>query len=366
MIKGLSDRIKIARLGKIHLGEKKKSQKSDNLYPSATDYFVVHADTNTPKEIADKFHKIYGDRPKELNISFPLDDPEKFFPQWLKRYAGNNLVCKGDGEKAIETDLKTGERKEIQCLYKNCPYYQKKQCREIGNLQFYVTEIPGGVFQIDTSSYNSILEVNTAIKLIKNENNGHIANIPLKLTLRPAQVTVNGYPKTIYVLNLYKPLQKVDMKSEKKPVKEFVTEKDSVEPEMPDSDDVPEDLFPFDIDNESEDLPDFEPIDEPENLPDFEPVDDIEDPFTEVTTDTAKYGQLKVMTIKTLKKSDTNETFHFLACADTKGEKHTLMSDDEAVKQLEGKTLVEYQLEPTDKHFEKLVSYKVLENVQEA
>ncbi|MFU0783737.1 MAG: FHA domain-containing protein [Thermoanaerobacterium thermosaccharolyticum] len=365
MIKGLSDRIKIARLGKIHLGEKKKSQKSDNLYPSATDYFVVHADTNTPKEIADKFHKIYGDRPKELNISFPLDDPEKFFPQWLKRYAGNTLVCKGDGEKAIETDPKTGERKEIQCLYKNCPYYQKKQCREIGNLQFYVTEIPGGVFQIDTSSYNSILEVNTAIKLIKNENNGHIANIPLKLTLRPAQVTVNGYPKTIYVLNLYKPLQKVDIRSEKKTVKEFDVSKlpdtDNVSNNdddniLPDSDDLPEDLFPITVDEN----------DEFTDLPDFEPVDDIEDPFIEVATDTAKYGQLKVMVIKTLKKSDTNETFHFLACADTKGEKHTLMSDDEAVKQLEGKTLIEYQLEPTDKHFEKLVSYKVLETVQEA
>jgi len=350
MIKGLSDRIKIARLGKIHLGEKKTSEKSGNLYPSATDYFVVHEDTNTPKEIADKFHKIYGDRPKELNISFPLDDPEKFFPQWLKRYANGTLVCKGDGEKAIETDPKTSERKEIQCKYKNCPYYQKRQCKEIGNLQFYVSEIPGGVFQIDTSSYNSILEVNSSIKLIKDQNNGHIANIPLKLALRPSQVVVNGYPKTIYILNLYKPLQKVDVKSEKEPVKDSAIEPDEG-PEMPDSDDVPEDLFPDNIDTE--------------DLPDFEPVDDIEDPFAEVTTG-AKYGQLKVTTIKTLRKNDTGEMFHFLTCIDSKGEKHTVISDNEAVKQLEGKTLIEYQLESTDNHFEKLVSYKVLEEVQEA
>lgn len=365
MIKGLTDRIKIARLGKIHLGEKKTSEKSGNLYPSATDYFVVHEDANTPKEIADKFHQIYGDRPKELNIMFPLDDTEKFFPQWLKRYSSGTLVCKGDGEKAIETDTKTGEKKEIACLYKNCPYYQKKQCKEVGNLQFYIAEIPGGVFQVDTSSYNSILEVNTAIKLIKFQNNGHIANIPLKLTLRPMQVTVNSYPKTIYVLNLYKPLQKINIKPEKEPVKEFVTEKDSVEPEMPDSDDVPEDLFPFDIDNESEDLPDFEPIDEPENLPDFEPVDSIDDPFGE-TTANAKYGQLEVKAVKTLKKNNTGEIFHFLTCIDDKGEKHNIMSSDDTVKQLENKTLIRYELEPADNHFEKLVSYKVLENVQEA
>lgn len=347
MIKGLTDRIKIARLGKIHLGEKKTSEKSGNLYPSATDYFVVHEDSNTPKEIADKFHQIYGDRPKELNIMFPLDDPEKFFPQWLKRYANGTLICKGDGEKAIETDPKTGERKEIACPYKNCPYYKKKQCREIGNLQFYVSEIPGGVFQIDTSSYNSILEVNTAIKLIKDQNNGHIANIPLKLTLRPSQVTVNGYPKTIYVLNLYKPLND-NIKPNKEPVKDSAIEPDEG-PEMPDADDLPEDLFP------ASDI---------EDLPDFEPVDSIDDPFAEITTG-AKYGQLEVKAVKTLKKNNTGEIFHFLTCIDDKGEKHNIMSSDDTVKQLENKTLIRYELEPADNHFEKLVSYKVLENVQE-
>jgi ribosomal protein L23 len=353
MIKGLTDRIKLARLGKIHLGEKKTSEKSGNLYPSATDYFVVHEDANTPKEIAEKFHKIYGERPKELNIMFPLDDPEKFFPQWLKRYAGNNLVCKGDGEKAIETDLKTGERKEIQCLYKNCPYYQKKQCREIGNLQFYVTEIPGGVFQIDTSSYNSILEVNTAIKLIKEQNNGHIANIPLKLTLRPMQVTVNGYPKTIYVLNLYKPLND-NIKPNKEPVKKFVTEKDIAEPELPNADDVPEDLFPNDIDVDEND----EIID----LPDFEPIDDINDPFGEPAI-SAEYGPLKVDFVKELK--PTNEPSFFGAVlSDEKGKKYNFKVD-ENFKALEGKTLVAYEIVPDGK-YKKLVSYKVLENVQEA
>jgi|GEM_PF-2747766 len=351
MIKGLSDRIKIARLGKIHLGEKKTSEKSGNLYPSATDYFVVHEDANTPKEIVEKFHKIYGERPKELNIMFPLNDIERFFPQWLKRYANGTLVCKGDGEKAIETDTKTGERKEIACPYKNCPYYKKKQCREIGNLQFYVSEIPGGVFQIDTSSYNSILEVNTAIKLIKEQNNGHIANIPLKLTLRPSQVTVNGYPKTIYILNLYKPLEKVDIKPEKEPVKEFVTEKDIAEPELPYSDDLPEDLFPDNID--TEDLPDFEPVDEP-----------IDDPFNETTG--TKYGQLKVENVRVLKNNNTGEIFYGLTCVGNKNIKHNIVSQDSTVEQLTGKTLIEYELEPVNNNLEKLVSYKVLEDVQEA
>jgi hypothetical protein len=339
MIKGLSEIRRIPRLGKIHLGEKKTAEKSGNLYPSATDYFVVHEDANTSKEMAEKFHKAYGDHPKELNIVFPLDDPEKFFPQWLKRYSKSMLLCKGDGEKAVEVDVKTGERKEITCLYKNCPYYQKKQCRKIGNLQFYLKEIPGGVWQIDTSSSNSIIELNSEIDLIRAQNDGHIAGIPLKLSLHPVQVIVSGYPKTIYVLKL----------SQSEHNKEL-EEPDNL---LPDSDDLPEDLFPFDISNE------------PEDLPDFEPIENIENPFAETTTGT-KYGQLKVVAVKTLRKNGTNEMFHFLSCINNKGEKYTLMSDDEAVKQLEGKTLIEYHLEPTDNHFEKLVSYKVLENVQKA
>lgn len=337
MIKGLSEIRRIPRLGKIHLGEKKKSEKSDNLYPSATSYFVVHQDNNTSKEMAEKFHNVYGDHPKELNIVFPLDDPEKFFPQWLKRYSKSMLLCKGDGEKAVEVDVKTGERKEITCLYKNCPYYQKKQCRKIGNLQFYLSEIPGGVWQIDTSSGNSIIELNSAIDLIKAQNNGHIANIPLKLSLHPIQVTVNGYPKTIYVLKLSQ------SEHNKKPEEPDI---------LPDADDVPEDLFPFDIDNKSEDLPDFEPI------------NDINNPFSESPIN-AKYGQLKVTHVKTLKNNNTGEIFYGLTCVDNKNIQHNLVSQDN-VEQLTGKSLIEYELEPVNDHLEKLISYKILEDVQEA
>lgn len=339
MIKGLSEIRRIPRLGKIHLGEKKKSEKSDNLYPSATSYFVVHQDNNTSKEMAEKFHKAYGDHPKELNIVFPLDDPEKFFPQWLKRYSKSMLLCKGDGEKAIEVDVKTGERKEIACLYKNCPYYKKKLCRKIGNLQFYLKEIPGGVWQIDTSSGNSIIGLNSAIDLIRAQNGGHIAGIPLKLSLHPVQVTVSGYPKTIYVLKL----------------SQSEYNKEPKEPNiLPDTDDVPEDLFPDNVDLEE---------DVPNNLPDFEPIDEpIDDPFTK-TAISAEYGPLKVDFVKELK--PTNEPSFFGAVlSDEKGKKYNLKVD-ESFKAQEGKTLIAYEIVPDGK-YKKLVSYKVLENVQEA
>lgn len=165
-IKGLTEKRSLARIRKIHLGVKQKA-KGGNLYPTATDYFVVYEDGNTSLEIVAKFKALYGEKPKEIDIIFPVNDPEVFFPHWLKRYGNNRLLCRGDEETALETNPQTGEIKQIECKYKNCPYYQKDQCREVGNLLFYIQGIPEGVWQIDTSSTNSIKKINTAIDIIK-------------------------------------------------------------------------------------------------------------------------------------------------------------------------------------------------------
>ncbi|SHF76408.1 hypothetical protein SAMN02746089_02513 [Caldanaerobius fijiensis DSM 17918] len=252
MIKGLSEIRRLPRIGKIHLGVKDETNKGAK-YPRAVDYFVVKLDENTPESSVNAFKSIYGDRPKELDIIFPSDDPNRFFPQWLKRYGGGKLLCKGDGETAQQVDAQTGEIKEIPCLYMECPHYKKKHCKSVGNLKFLIQGIPGGVWQIDTSSYYSIVNINSAIDIIKSANGGHIAGIPLKLVRNPIKVTADGKPKTIYVLNLYQP-QPQPTKEEPK------TENSGVdgEPELPDSDDLPEDLFP-------DDEPEPEPVEQVKN-----------------------------------------------------------------------------------------------------
>jgi len=200
-IKGLSDTRRLPRLGKIRLGEKKQSQ-SGKEYPSATDHFVV------PPKVAAK----HGEAPKELPIIFPVEqEPE----QWYRAYSlSRGLICKGDGETAVAlVDLDTGliaaadaknvAKKEVPCDPDNCPLFQSKRCRPIMNLQFIIPDIEElGIWQLDTSSINSIININSSIALVRAAV-GRFSNVPaMKLVVEPMQVTPEGKAKTVYVLQL--------------------------------------------------------------------------------------------------------------------------------------------------------------------
>ncbi len=207
-IKDLSDNVRLPRLGKIHLGYKHPEKG----YPVKADYFVF------PKEHSDypQLVKVFGEKPKELRILIPVEDEELWASQYYKSYNRTyGLVCKGDGEAAMRMiNIKTGappdkelgtvELKEMPCSGKDCPDYKAKKCSEVMNLRFILPEIPGlGVWQIDTGSINSILNINSCAKIIKKAF-GRISLIPLKLTLESIEVNnpETGKKQTVYTLNL--------------------------------------------------------------------------------------------------------------------------------------------------------------------
>ncbi|MEM3486415.1 MAG: hypothetical protein QXI12_12435, partial [Candidatus Methanomethyliaceae archaeon] len=70
-IKGWSERRRVPRLGTIGIGYKDEDGR-----PKWVDYFVV------PPEV----QAVYGEKPKELDIMIPSEDPEIYFPEYLKRY----------------------------------------------------------------------------------------------------------------------------------------------------------------------------------------------------------------------------------------------------------------------------------------
>lgn len=211
-IKGLSETRRLPRLGKIHLGIKKTKVVNGREveYPSAVDYFVFPEDNS----LYDELTKVFGEKPKELRILIPLDDEERWASQYYRCYSRTRgLICKGDGETAIRmVDMRTGAladrdstevvMKEVPCQGRNCPDYEQ-QCREIMNLQFLLPEVPGlGVWQIDTSSINSIRNINSAAELVKRIY-GRISMIPLLLTIEPQEVQDSeGKKRTVKILNL--------------------------------------------------------------------------------------------------------------------------------------------------------------------
>ncbi len=203
-IKGLTESRRLPRLGKIHLGIKKTNSNGKE-YPSATDFFVL------PEEL----RELFGNKPTELPILFPVEDEEQFTSQFFRSYSmSRGLVCKGDGVTSSRmVDTLTGAmanrdtkeiawQTELKCEGKECPYYGKL-CKEVMNLQFILPTAPGlGVWQIDTGSINSIININSMIALIRGIY-GRIAMVPLLLTLEPIEVKHpdTGKKKTVRVLN---------------------------------------------------------------------------------------------------------------------------------------------------------------------
>lgn len=208
-IKDLSENVRLPRLGKIRLG----TRHPEKGYPQKADHFVF------PKEHSDykKLVELYGEASKELRVLIPVEDEETWATQYYRAYNQTyGLVCKGDGEVATRmVDVKTKElpdakkpgtvaMMEIPCAGPNCPDYQAKKCHEVMNLRFILPEVPGlGVWQIDTGSKNSILNINSCARLIKLHFK-RISMIPLKLTFEPIQVNnpETGKKQTVYVLNL--------------------------------------------------------------------------------------------------------------------------------------------------------------------
>ena len=206
-IKDFEGRGRIPRLGKIRLGERVKGEKSD--YPKAVDHFVC------PIEV----RAVYGDNPKELQIAFHADKLEEVFPQYYKRYGkSTGLVCKGDGEIANCINPETGEFEEIECLGRDCDYYKKDRCKAIGNLYFMIRGVKRfGVYQLDTSSYNSILNINGGIEYAKKLTSGRLATLPFILQVLPQEVNPEGKKKTVYVLHLEADIPKMMKALDSKP-----------------------------------------------------------------------------------------------------------------------------------------------------
>ena len=247
-IKGVSELRRIPRLGKIRLGIKVEEPKK-NPYPRPTDYFVL----------PDTVKKYLGEKPTKLPIMFPTENQNEFAPQFLKCYSfTQGMVCRGDGVKAMrKVDTATGDIvnhntkewvfQEMTCDPDTCPQYLgdpergvRPQCRRVMNLLFLIPDVPGfGVWQLDTSSFYSIVNINSCLDLIRRIC-GRISFIPLQLSLEPMEVTPPGVKrKTVHILYVRSDVKLADIQRLGRVPPERV-----LLPPVEDEDEAPEDLFP--------------------------------------------------------------------------------------------------------------------------
>lgn len=189
-IKGLSDRVRLPRLGIIRLGLKKKSAKSGNEYPVEVDYFVC------PEEVQAKF----GLTPKELNVRIPINDIETVFPTSYKYYGSSKgLKCQGNGEIAYRINEQTKEMDEVECP---CQLLDDGKCKQSATLNVIIDEVSvGGCYQVRTSSTNSIIDIKSGL-LFTEALLGYFSMVPMILKRVKIETHHDGKKQNHYTMQI--------------------------------------------------------------------------------------------------------------------------------------------------------------------
>ena len=294
-IRNVSDRPRMPRLGKIRLGRKVDSGRGTQ-YPKALDHFLCPPavlDTLKGKvPLCDGSCK-EEPGPIELPIMFLSNDMEKVASQWFRSYKATvGLVCKGDGYRAdalfdrealtrasgditqpIPVDVwakhdskQTVRRDDIECWgqgyedHPACPAYDAAKCKRLMILQFAIPQAPGlGIYQLDTSSVNSILNINGFFEYLAMLTGGRVAGIPLLLKVVPQDVAPNGKKKTVHVLQVSSRFGLAELaESMTKPVIEALLPEPHPEPE---EQEIPEGFYP---EEEAQTVAPAEPEPEPD------------------------------------------------------------------------------------------------------
>lgn len=185
-IKNLEHVRRLPRQGKIRLGYMIPAKGGKKSYPKESGCFILDPELGSREELIKTFQELYGSQPTSIDIVFPLNNPTLIFPQFYKAYKGKKelalLACKGDGEKALRMKKKGG-MEEIACKGEDCDNYILKECRRVASLMVMLPKLPGiGVWQLNTTSRNSIINMNSAIDYVYGFC-GRVAMIPLKLQL---------------------------------------------------------------------------------------------------------------------------------------------------------------------------------------
>lgn len=195
-ISGLSAIRRIPRLGRIRLGHLNHNTQTEKNYPMEDPFFHV------PTEVA----KVYGEQPTELDILFPVNDRSTIFPQAYEYYgSARRLLCKGDGTEAIRWDTH-----KLSMVPTGCPCeLLGSGCKQRAHLQVLLPRVKStGIYQIDTSSENSIIAINSYLDMLAPLDQpehgilGYFAMVPLKLRRVPRDIYPNGMHRKTYPLEL--------------------------------------------------------------------------------------------------------------------------------------------------------------------
>ncbi len=206
----------LQRLGNIKMGmkgapQKNRSGSGTHRLPQKLSYYVVTTmarDKNDDWVRDDEIMEELGtDEPKSIPVFVPYDSIMAIMPHELAWWSASKLHCHGNGEEAERLDDATGEFEPFNGC--KCPYYtgtgKEKLCKPAGilNVILGMGGRMGGVYQLRTSSMNSINNIVSSLAFLKARTGGPLAGIPLTLTIMKKKAQPKGMAMVdIYVAGL--------------------------------------------------------------------------------------------------------------------------------------------------------------------
>lgn len=203
----------LAEAGKIKiggLGPEVTSRKGNKFRPPVKyDQFLITTTQRNkdgdliPDERLMKKLRNGHDKLRQIPIMLHSDDIEEVFPTCYAAYRGQQLFCRGDGEKATRWVFRDGKRTgDTQKMACPCPLLDQKKCKPHGTLNCMIRAdklaVAGAVHKWRTTSWNSIRRMLASLQQIKMLF-GTLRGVPLRLKLDRIRVQPKeAAPKTVY------------------------------------------------------------------------------------------------------------------------------------------------------------------------
>ena len=210
--KGLTPRI--AEIGKIkigYLGEERKKKSSDGTYrlPVKLDRFLVTGSARgkdgrliIDETLMQDLCHDYGDadgKLRQIPIYVLSDDPDEILQARYVKYQGRVCLATCDGETL--TTHREGVVEISECKGE----HEGKGWKAHANFSCVIAHKRarfGGVYKFRTTSVISIQQLYGGLLHILSLTGGILVGIPLRLIVRPMQVSPEGKPTTVYVVHV--------------------------------------------------------------------------------------------------------------------------------------------------------------------
>jgi hypothetical protein len=148
---------------------------------------------------------------RTVPIILHSDNIDDVFPTQYAAYAGKQVVCRGNGEKATRwryrDKVRTGKTFDHPCP---CPWLERNDngvqlCKPHGALHCMLAlpghAVAGAVYRYRTAGIISVQRIIGSLEQIM-ALVGTISNIPLMLRVQPVQVSPEGQSQTVYAVHV--------------------------------------------------------------------------------------------------------------------------------------------------------------------